>query len=96
MPEAITVFVAAESQASLVERLAARKTETMVGGWVVIVTSSSSWGSNKRPQAVMIGLCRSSCWKKSESCPILPFHAVGQDDNPRADCAKRDGPDEVF
>ena len=28
MPEAISVFVAAESQAKLVERLAARKTET--------------------------------------------------------------------
>ena len=31
MPEAILVFVAAESQAKLVERLAARKTETAVG-----------------------------------------------------------------
>ncbi len=31
MPEAITVFVAAESQAKLVSRLAARKTETLVG-----------------------------------------------------------------
>ena len=30
MPEAITVFVTAESQAKLVERLASRKTETMV------------------------------------------------------------------
>lgn len=37
MPEAITVFVAAESQAKLVDRLVSRKTETMVGclWWVV-------------------------------------------------------------
>ena len=32
MPEAVLVFVAAESQAKLVERLAARKTETAVSG----------------------------------------------------------------